>query len=56
MDVLAAIDVAERWQVSFWDAMIIRTAQRAGATVLWSEDLTTGQSFDGVSVRDPFLA
>jgi predicted nucleic acid-binding protein len=54
MDVLAAIDVAERWRVSFWDAMIIRTAQRAGATVLWSEDLAPGQSFDGVTVSDPF--
>ena len=54
MDVLAAIDVAERWRVSFWDAMIVRTAQRAEATVLWSEDLAPGQSFDGVTVTNPF--
>jgi predicted nucleic acid-binding protein len=36
--------------------MIIRTAQRAGATVLWSEDLSPGQTFDGVTVTDPFSA
>jgi predicted nucleic acid-binding protein len=55
-DVLAAIDVSERWRLSFWDAMIVRAAQRADATVLWSEDLASGQAYDGVSVRDPFGA
>jgi len=52
-DVLSAIDAAERWRISFWDAMILTSAQRAGATVFWSEDLSAGQTFDSVTVRNP---
>lgn len=52
-DVLLAIDSIERWQVSFWDAMVVTSAVHAGATILWSEDLNDGQSFDAVTVRNP---
>src|SRR5438445_9492764 len=52
-DVLAAIDATGRWQVSFWDAMILTAADRAGARVLWSEDLADGQSYDAVTVKNP---
>ena len=37
----------------FWDAMIIISAERTGARVLWSEDLSHGQSYDGVTVENP---
>jgi predicted nucleic acid-binding protein len=53
-DVLDAIDGATRWQVSFWDAMILTVAIRAGAGVVWSEDLNDGQTYDGAIVRNPF--
>jgi predicted nucleic acid-binding protein len=53
-DVLDAIDAAMRWQVSFWDAMLLTTAKKAEASVLWSEDLNDGQDYDGVVVRNPF--
>ena len=55
-DVLAAIDATIRWQLPFWDAMILTAAQRAGAAVLWSEDFSDGQRFDAVTVRNPFAA
>lgn len=55
-DVLAAIDAGQRWQISYWDAMVLTTARLAGATVLWSEDLNAGQNYDGVVVRNPFAA
>lgn len=54
-DVLAAIDTSLRWQISFWDAMLLLAARNAGAALLWSEDLNHGQSYDGVVVRNPFL-
>jgi predicted nucleic acid-binding protein len=54
LDVLAAIDASVRWQLSFWDAMILTTAQIAGATTLWSEDLSAEQTFDGLNVKNPF--
>jgi len=53
-DVIAAIDAALRWQLAFWDALIVTAARKAGAGVLWSEDLNDGQAFDGTVVRNPF--
>lgn len=53
-DVLDAIDGSVRWQVSFWDAMLLTTAAKVGAGVLWTEDLNDGQSYGTVTVRNPF--
>ena len=53
-DVLEAIDASARWQVSFWDAMVLTAARKSQATILWSEDLNDGQNYDGVVVRNPF--
>lgn len=53
--ILAAIDLSQRRQFSFWDALIIEAARRGGATVLLSEDLKHGQDIEGVRVENPFL-
>jgi predicted nucleic acid-binding protein len=53
-DVLDAIDGSVRWQLSFWDAMLLVAANRVGASVLWSEDLNDGQTYGAVTVRNPF--
>ncbi|HEY3109215.1 MAG TPA: PIN domain-containing protein [Chloroflexota bacterium] len=53
-DVLEAIDNSIRWQISFWDAMLLTAANRAGAAVLWSEDLNPGQVYGRVTVQNPF--
>lgn len=50
-----ALEVKERWQTSFWDALIIAAAREAGATTLISEDLNHGQDYDGVRIQNPFL-
>ena len=55
-DVLAAIDIQQRFQISFWDALVIRAAQLTGCSILWSEDLANGQDYGGVVVKNPFLA
>ena len=55
-DVLEAIDRSARWQTSFWDAMMLTTALKAGATVVWTEDLQHGQRSEGLQVRNPFSA
>lgn len=52
--VIAAIDLHERYQVSFWDAMILQSALELGCSTLWSEDLNPGQTFDSLAVRNPF--
>ena len=53
-DVLEAIDASQRWQVSFWDTMLLTTVIRSGAEILWSEDLNDGQAYGSVVVRNPF--
>ena len=53
-DVLDAIRVQNRFQVSFWDAMILVSAHHLGCHVLWSEDLNPGQVYGQVGVQSPF--
>jgi predicted nucleic acid-binding protein len=55
-DVLAAIGIHQRTSTSFWDAMILRSAKELGCQTLHSEDLNPGQQYEGVQVRNPFLA
>jgi len=55
-DILEAIRVQQRYQISFWDAMIVWSAARLGCEVLWSEDLNPGQMYEGVRVQNPFEA
>ncbi|MBI1875543.1 MAG: PIN domain-containing protein [Acidobacteria bacterium] len=52
--VLAAIDLEERFQLSFWDALIVHAAQASGAETLYSEDLADGQQYGLVKVVNPF--
>ena len=53
-DVNKAIDGNILWQVSFWDALIIVAAQKARCEILYTEDLSDGQRFDGLTVCNPF--
>ena len=53
-DINRAIDGNILWQVSFWDALIIVAAQKARCEILYTEDLNDGQSFDGLTVCNPF--
>jgi predicted nucleic acid-binding protein len=54
-DVLAAIDIHDRTGASFWDAMILRSAKELGCKTLHSEDLNSGQIYEGIQVRNPFM-
>jgi len=53
-DINRAIDGNILWQVSFWDALIIVAAQKARCAVLYTEDLSHGQMFDSLQIRNPF--
>jgi predicted nucleic acid-binding protein len=50
----AAIKRNQTDQVSFWDALIIETALRAGARILWSEDMQHAREIDGLKIQNPF--
>lgn len=53
-DIAAASRLEERHQLSFWDALIVTSALRAGARELLTEDLHDGQRFDDLLVVSPF--
>ena len=53
-DVISGTEISEQHQISLWDAMIVRSASELGCTVLWSEDLNSGQRIDGVEIRNSF--
>jgi predicted nucleic acid-binding protein len=52
--ILDAAALEERAQLSFWDALIVEAARRAGAVRLVSEDLQTGRRIAGIAVENPF--
>ena len=51
--VLRALDLESRYQISFWDALIVQAAASSEATVLYSEDLADGQTYSSVRVVNP---
>ena len=52
--ILRALEIEERCQVSFWDAMIVQAAESANCELLYSEDFSHGQEYEGVLVINPF--
>lgn len=45
----------DRYQLSFWDALIVAAAKSSACQYLLTEDLQPGQDFDGVIVVNPFM-
>jgi len=52
-----ALWIRNRYGYSYWDCQIVAAAMEAGCTLLYSEDMQTGQIIDGVlTVLNPFLS
>jgi len=54
-DVLAAIDLHRLHGLSFWDALILRSAKQSGCRVVFSEDMQEAREIDGLRIENPFL-
>lgn len=54
LSVLRALYLESRYQISFWDALILQAAESSGAEILYSEDLAGGQTYGSVRVVNPF--
>ncbi len=52
--IVHAIDISINNQLSYWDSLIIAAAQKAGCSILYTEDLNAGQKFDRLIVSNPF--
>lgn len=51
--ILAALDIEQRYGISFWDALIVQAAGSCGAEIVYSEDLAHGQRYGDVRVVNP---
>lgn len=54
--IIEALDLEERYRISFWDALIVQAAEASGADILYSEDLSDGQQYGSVRVVNPLVA
>lgn len=51
-----ALRLHRRYQISFWDGLIVAAALAANAGILYSEDLNHGQKYDNILAVNPFAA
>jgi len=49
-----ALSTLKRYQLSFWDSLIVAAANQSGAKQLLSEDLNEGQLYGNIAVVNPF--
>jgi predicted nucleic acid-binding protein len=49
-----AVQVRTSYGLHFYDGMIVAAAERLGCPQIWSEDFNAGQTYFGVTVRNPF--
>lgn len=49
-----AIAAQVAFGVSYWDGLIIAAAERAGCSMIYSEDLNNGQKYHSIVVENPF--
>lgn len=51
----AAVSLCERYGFSFYDALILASAQKAGCEILYTEDMQHDQVIEGLRIVNPFL-
>lgn len=49
-----AIAIHQRFQLRYWDSLIVATAKECGCAEIVSEDMQDSQNYDGPVVRNPF--
>jgi predicted nucleic acid-binding protein len=50
----AALEIEARYEISFWDSLILAAADAGGADVIYTEDLNHGQLYGRVMALNPF--
>lgn len=53
-EVFRALDIRDRYSISYWDSLVLASAQSLKCRVILSEDLNDGQDYGGVQVINPF--
>lgn len=55
-DILRATEIMDLTGFSFWDSLIIASAEATGCEVLYSEDMQHGQQVAGLTICNPFAS
>ena len=50
-----ALHLHGRYQLAWYDSLIVAAAMQANCDVLYSEDLQNGQRFGNIQVKNPFI-
>lgn len=50
----SALDICQRFQLSYWDAAVLAAARAMGCDAVYSEDLSDQQDYGGLRVINPF--
>jgi predicted nucleic acid-binding protein len=53
-EVSVAFRIEDESRIGFWDALIVSSAAKSGATRLLSEDFNAGQRIAGIVIENPF--
>ncbi|MBK8904351.1 MAG: PIN domain-containing protein [Anaerolineaceae bacterium] len=53
-DILRAVQIQQRHHLSFWDSLIVRSANQLGCQIIWTEDLNNEQLVEGCKIQTPF--
>ena len=51
-----ALELCGRYQIGYYDALILSAARLSGCGIVYSEDLNSGQDYGGLVVRNPFVS
>lgn len=52
----SAIDIARRYGIQIYDALIVAAALGSGCSTLFSEDMQHGQRIRSLTIQNPFVA
>ena len=52
--ILQAIHLQDKWNISYWDGLILAAAEQARCKTIISEDFTDQQIYDHILVKNPF--
>ena len=51
----SAMDCSVLYRLNYWDALMIAAAEAGRCSVLWTEDMRSGEKVRQVEIRNPFL-
>ncbi len=54
-EIAAAFRIEDESKIGFWDALIVASASKCGATRILSEDLNAAPRIGGIRIENPFV-